>query len=204
VGDLVIVAKVPQHIVDKLKNKNKFMLKGTGSTTFDLGMEFYQDTDGVLCIPLKQYIDCMTAPYQNAFRTKPCQKYSSLLEANDHPKIDDSEFLNVHKMQLHQCLVGALQWAITIWWFDVDMAVMTLSSFCAMPHWGHMECVKQLYGYLAKMSEGIIGVHMGKPDYSALPEKEYDWEQSVYGNISKILPTDAPILLGKPVMLTHY
>jgi hypothetical protein len=46
---------------------------------------------------------------------------------------------------------------------------------------------------------------MGKPDYSALLEKEYDWERGVYGNVSKILPTDVvSIQLGKPVTLTQY
>ena len=37
---LAIIAKVRQHIVDKLENTYKFKLKGTGPTTFHLGMEF--------------------------------------------------------------------------------------------------------------------------------------------------------------------
>jgi hypothetical protein len=55
------------------------------------------------------------------------------------------------------------------------------------------------------MSEGVIRVRTGEPaDYSALPHKEYDWEQTVYGDVSEILPSDAPIPLGKPITLTHY
>ena len=118
----------------------------------------------------------MTALYHNIFGTNPCWKYSSPLEPGDHPEIDDSEFLDVHQTHQYQSLIGALQWAITIGRFDIHMAVMTLSSFHAMPRCGHMEHVKWIYGYLARMSEGVIRVQTGEPDYSALPHKEYDWE----------------------------
>jgi hypothetical protein len=167
---------VPQDIIHELETKYKFKLKGTGPTTFHLGMEFSQNTDGVLCLSPKRYIDQMTALYHNIFGTNPCQKYSSPLEPGDHPEIDDSEFLDAHQTQQYQSLIGALQWVITIGQFDIHIAVMTLLSFHAMPQCGHMEHVKQIYGYLARMSEGVIRVQTGEPDYSALPHKEYDWE----------------------------
>ena len=100
----------------------------------------------------------MTALYHNIFGTNPCQKYSSLLEPGDHPEIDDSEILDARQTQQDQSLIGALQWAITISQFDIHTAVMTLSSFHAMPRCGHMEHVKRIYGYLARMSEGVIRV----------------------------------------------
>ena len=34
--------------------------------------------------------------------------------------------------------------------------------------------------------------------------QEFDWARSVYGDVSEILPKDAPIPLGKYVTLTHY
>jgi hypothetical protein len=64
--------------------------------------------------------------------------------------------------------------------------------------------VKRLYGYLAKMKDGVIRIQTGEPDYSALPDQEFDWERSVYGNVSEMLPSNAPRPLGKYVMLTHY
>ena len=73
-----------------------------------------------------------------------------------------------------------------------------------MPRRGHLDRVKRVYGYLSKMKEGIIRVRTDEPDYSGLPEQELDWATSVYGNISEILPTDAPTPLGKYVTLTHY
>ena len=73
-----------------------------------------------------------------------------------------------------------------------------------MPRRGHMDRVKRIYGYLSKMREAVIRVRTDEPDYSGLADQEFDWEKSVYGNVSEILPTDAPRPLGKYVTLTHY
>ena len=39
---------------------------------------------------------------------------------------------------------------------------------------------------------------------SDLPDKEYDWERSIYGNVTEDTPDDAPEPLGQPVVLVHY
>jgi len=83
-------------------------------------------------------------------------------------------------------------------------SVMTLSSFCAAPHCGHMEYVKCIYGYLAKMKSAAIRIHTSEPDYSAIPEQDFDWMHTVYGELKEILPNDAPEPLGEFVTLTHY
>jgi hypothetical protein len=67
-----------------------------------------------------------------------------------------------------------------------------------------MTHVKWLYGYLAKMKDGVIHIQTGEPNYSALRDQAFNWERSVYGNVSEMLPSDAPKPLGKYVMLTHY
>ena len=44
-----------------------------------------------------------------------------------------------------------------------------------------------------------------EPDYSDVPEEdEYDWAKSVYGDVSELIPKDAPVPLGRHVTLTHY
>ena len=40
-------------------------------------------------------------------------------------------------------------------------------------------------------------------DYSEIPVNEYDWSQSVYGDVKELTPKDAPGPLGKFVMLSH-
>jgi hypothetical protein len=49
-----------------------------------------------------------------------------------------------------------MQWAVLIGRLDIATAVMSLSSFCAMPRRGHLERAKRIYGYLRKMKEARI------------------------------------------------
>jgi hypothetical protein len=144
------------QIVDVLERKYKFKLKGTGPIAFQLGMGFSCDDGGVLCLSPKRYIERMISTYVTLFGTKPSMKYNSPLEKGDHPEIDDSEFLDATGIQQYQSLIGALQWSVSIGRFDITMAVMTMSSFRAMPRLGHMARVKCLYGYLAKRKHGEV------------------------------------------------
>ena len=132
VDDLAIIAKDPREIFDVLEQKYKFKLKGTGPITFHLGMGFFQDDDGVLCISPKRYIKWMISTYLTLFRMKPCMKYNLPLEKGDHPEIDDSKFLDTTGTQKYQSLIRVLQWSVSIGRFDIITAVMTMSRFCAM------------------------------------------------------------------------
>jgi hypothetical protein len=73
---------------------------------------------------------------------------SSPLEQNDHLEMDDSPFLGQDETQQFQSLIGAMQWAVSIGRLDIVTAVMSLSSFRAMPRRGHLERAKRIYGYL--------------------------------------------------------
>ena len=81
---------------------------------------------------------------------------------------------------------------------------MTMSAFRDAPGKGHLERCKRIYGYLSKMKHAVIHVRTDLPDYSDLETQEFDWAQSVYGNVGELIPDDAPEALGKPVILTTY
>jgi hypothetical protein len=81
---------------------------------------------------------------------------------------------------------------------------MTMSGFRVAPRNGHLERVKQIYGYLSKMRHSAIRFRTNEPDYSNLPEVEHDWSRLVYGEISELIPQYAPDPLSKTVTLTHY
>ena len=53
------------------------------------------------------------------------------------------------------------------------------------------------------MKHATIRFHTHEPDYSDLPVKEYDW-LPMYGEITELLPDNAPEPLGNPVTLMHY
>jgi Reverse transcriptase (RNA-dependent DNA polymerase) len=156
VDDLTIVSNDQQAIIAELADKYKFKLKGTGPIQFHLGMDFFRDADGILCNSAKKYIDKMVSSFERLFGTKPDQKVTLPLDKGDHPEFDRSKILDNDGIQKYQSLIGALQWATSIGHFDISTAVMTLSSFCAAPHHGHMDRVKQIYGYLAEMKDAAI------------------------------------------------
>jgi hypothetical protein len=55
------------------------------------------------------------------------------------------------------------------------------------------------------MKHAIIRFRVGEPaDLSDLPEVEYDWELSVYGDVKEATPYDAPTPRGDRVTMIHY
>ena len=204
VDDLAIAAKDPKSITDTLMEKYEFKLKGTGPITFHLGCDFFRDKDGVLCMAPKRYIEKMIDTYESMFGTKPKMNVSSPLEKGDHPETDTTELLDQEGIQKYQSLIGAMQWAVSIGRIDITTAVMTLSGYRTAPRLGHLERAKRVYGYLAKMKHAVIRVRTEEPDFSGLPDQDFDWATSVYGNITELLPQNAPEPLGKYVTLSHY
>jgi hypothetical protein len=204
VDDLAIAAKDPKGITDILMDKHKFKLKGTGPITYHLGCDFFRDKDGVMCMAPNKYIDKMVSTYEQMFGCKPCTRVSSPLEKGDHPEIDTSDLLDEKGIQQYQSLIGAMQWAVSIGRIDITTAVMTLSGFRTAPRIGHLDRARRVYGYLYKMKYAMIRVRTEEPDYSDLPEQDFDWAYSVYGNVREVELTDAPEPLGKYVTLTHY
>jgi hypothetical protein len=82
--------------------------------------------------------------------------------------------------------------------FDISNAVMSLSGFRVAPRQGHLDRLKQLYGYLSKMWDAAIQVRADEPDYrySDIPDFEYVWSKTVYGELEEMEPEDSPEPLG--------
>jgi hypothetical protein len=166
----------------------KFKTKGRGTLTFHLGMNFNCDNDGTLCISAVKYIEKMVSNCEKLFGEPPKQMFTSPLEKGDHPELDTSELLDTEGIVLYQSMFGALQWSVTIGRFDIHTAVMTLSSFRVAPRRGHLERAKRTYGYLSKMRHAAIRVQVDEPDFCDLPEVDYDWSKTVYGELEEQTP----------------
>ena len=159
--------------------------------------------DGTHVCGPRRYIEKMIGTFEQMFGEKP-RAYSSLLERNDHPKLDDSQEMEGDDVRKYQSMVGALQWAIALGRFDVLTPTMTMSSFRACPRVAHLDRLKRMYGFLRKHKHGAIRVRAGLPDHSRGPDNEHDWMHTVYGNVKEQIPHDAPELLGKEVVTTMY
>jgi hypothetical protein len=163
---------------DKLKPKIY------GPITSHLGMDFFRDDDNTLCLSFVKYIEKLTMNCEQIFGQQPKQNASSPLENRDHPETDSSNLLDAKSTQMYQSIIGALQWMVTIGLFEITTAVMIMSGIRVAPCTGHLERVKQIYGYLSKMRHLSIRVCINEPYYSDLPEMEHDWSRSVYAQIS--------------------
>jgi hypothetical protein len=77
---------------------------------------------------------------------------------------------------------------------------MTMSQFRLSPRHGHLEQLKQIYGYLRKFSSTAIWVQVAEPDFRDLPNQDFDWCQRVYGSV----PRDLPKASGKATTTVTY
>ncbi len=203
--DLGIASENPKNIIDTLMIKYEFKLKGTGPIAYHLGCDFTRDDNGVMCIAPRKYIEKMESTFLQLFGHKPnTKRVMSPLEKGDHPEMDISKLLNAEDTVIYQSLIGALQWAVSLARFDIATAVMTLSSFRAAPRQGHLERLKRLYGYLSKMKHAAIRILTDEPDYSDIPDQDFDWSYTVHGDVAEIVPEDTPVPLGKFVTITHF
>ena len=81
---------------------------------------------------------------------------------------------------------------------------MTLSSFRAIPRKGHLERAHRIIIYINNFKDAAIRIKTDMPDLSQLPDQDFKWKNTVYGNVTELLPTDAPEPLGKPVITVTY
>jgi Reverse transcriptase (RNA-dependent DNA polymerase) len=203
VDDLLIAARDPNSIVQTLQEKHKFKLKGVGSLTYHLGCDYFHDMDGTLCYGPRKYIDKIMGQYENMFGCKP-REYTSPLEKGDHPEVDCSDELDNEGIKRYQTMIGCLQWAVSLGRFDIQTATMTMSRFRSAPRQGHLDRLKRIYGYLKKFSSAAIQVRTLIPDLGNLPDQDFDWCYTVYGNVHELIPTDAPNPLGNCVTTVTY
>ena len=97
-------------------------------------------------------------------------------------------------------MMGQLQWLVTLGRFDIHAQVATMSRFRAVPRQGHMDRLKRIYSYAVRTKDYAIRFRTYQPDYSFLPDQDFDWTYSVYGDVQEILPDDMPEPLGEEVI----
>ena len=124
------------------------------------------------------------------------------LDRNDHPELDTSEILEGDVAAKYLTMVGQLQWLVTLGRFDIHAQVATMSRFRAAPRQGHMDRLKRIYSYAIRTKDYSIRFRTEQPDYSFLPDQDFDWTYSVYGDVHEILPDDMPEPLGEAVTTT--
>ena len=61
---------------------------------------------------------------------------------------------------------------------------------------------QRIYAYAIRTKDYAVRFKTNQPDYSFLPEQNFNWTYSVCDNVHEILPDDMPEQLGKAVITT--
>ena len=202
VDDLCIAAKSPSAIIQIFKSKYHLKFKGDGKLTYHLGADYFEDPDGNFVSQPKKYIDKLADTYRRLFNEEPPKGYKTPLDKNDHPELDTSEILEGEMAAKYLTMVGQLQWLVLLGRFVIHAQVATMSRFRAAPRQGHMDRLKRIYCYAIRTKDYAIRFRTEQPDYSFLPDQDFDWTYSVYGDVNEILPDDMPEPLGEAVTTT--
>ena len=170
--------------------------------TYHLGGDYFEDPDGTFVSQPKKYIDKLADTCKRLFNEDPPKGYKTPLDKNDHPELDTSEILEGDMAAKYLTMVGKRQWLVTLGRFDIHAQVATMSRFRAAPRQGHMDRLKRIYSYAIRTKDYAIRFRTDQPDYSFLPDQDFDWTYSVYGYVQEIPPDDMPDPLGKEVIST--
>ena len=100
-------------ITKRLVEKYQLKLKGVGHLTFHLGCDFTREKDGTLCYASRKYIGKMVAAFKCMFKEEVTPR-NSLLNENDHPELNTSDFAPPEDVTKYQSLIGSLQWIISL------------------------------------------------------------------------------------------
>ena len=167
-----------------------------------LGADYFEDPDGTFVSQPIKYIDKLADTYKRLFNEDPPKGYKTPVDKNDHPELDTSEILEGDMAAKYLTIVGQLQWLVTLGSSDLHGQVATMSMFRAAPRQGHTDRLKRIYSYAIRTGDYAIRFRTVQPDYSFLPDQDFDWTYSVYGDVHEILPDDMPEPLGKAVATT--
>ena len=182
VDDLCIAAQNPEGILNTFKTKFYSRSKEIPNLPIILVLT-------TLVSQLKKYIDKLAETHKRLFNEKGTR---TPLEKNDHPETDTSEILEGEIISSYLATVGQLQWLTTLGRFDIHPHIVSLSRLRAAPRRGHIERLNRVYGYVLRTKDYASRLRTEEPDYSYLPEQNYDWTCSVYGDVQEIIPDDIP------------
>ena len=200
--DLCIAAESPSATIQIFKTKYHLKVRGDGNLTYHLGADYFEDPDGTFVSQPKKYIDKLADTYRRLLNDDPPKVYKTPLDKKDHPELDTSEIPEGDMAAKYLTFVGQLQWLVTLGRFDIHAQVATMSRFRAAPRQGHMDRLKRIYSYAIRTKDYAIRFITDQSDYSFLPDQDFDWTYSVYGNVQEILPDDMPEPLGEAVITT--
>jgi Reverse transcriptase (RNA-dependent DNA polymerase) len=201
--DLMVVAKQPQVIFDKLLEI--YTIKKIEAPSFHLGCDYVLDGSGKWLIGTTSYIKEALEKVKLLLGKKDLGKDDTPMSPTAQPELDTSPILDVDKHRVYQQLVGIAQWLITCGRFDLCYAVSSLSRYSSAPREMHLKMMERLFKYINKNKSlnVIIDAKPYNPPVIQLLGMEEDWEEIYPGAIEE-LDDKFPTPMGKELSTTIY
>lgn len=121
------------------------------------------------------------------------------------PELDESEELNDNNANHYQSLIGILRWIVELGRVDIITEVSMLASCLAMPRYGHLMELFNIFTYLRKHHNTEMVFDPSTPYINIEDDfPKQDWLTSVYlndGVTSEEIPTDSPTAKGKSMIM---
>ena len=124
------------------------------------------------------------------------------------PELDESDELDEVDAAYYQSLIGVLRWIVELGRVDVNTEVSMMSSCLALPRFGHLQQLFNIFAYLKKHHNTEMIFDPSDPiiDQSQFPRE--DWSHSVYASGDAVLkepiPQDVPESRGRGFTMRLY
>ena len=123
------------------------------------------DPDGTLIAQPKTYISKILDSFHQMFPGESLPEVKSPSDKNDHCELDNYELANDDLITKFMCMVGQLQWAVTLCRCDILAHVMSMSRFWLASKVGHIKRMKRFYGYLSRTKHNALRFRTDEPNY---------------------------------------
>ncbi len=209
VDDVISFSKDPMKVMEELKTH--YVMKGVGKPQYylggdvielgeewekqDIGSAFSAETYIANCLP-KQAAMCGLTQF-----TKAHVPFSDTY----YPELDESPLCSPLDITKYKSLLGSGNWIITLGRFDIAFSISSLSRYSMAPRYGHLEALKQVFGYLRRMPDGRILIDTSQPPVrkTAVVTKGQNWVE-FYPDACEDLPHDMLKPKGGLSTLTCY
>ena len=133
VDDLLIASTCASEFIHSLKKKHNLKIKGDGPLKYNLGCDCHLDPDGTLVALPKKYIAKILDPFLQMFPGKALHQVKLPLDKNDHPELVNSDLSSEDLITKFMCMIGQLQWAVSLHRYDILAHVISMSHFRLAP-----------------------------------------------------------------------
>ena len=134
----------------------------------------------------------MKKAFIRLFNTEPTKSPKTPLKKNDHPELDTTNIIERQQVNHYLIMLGQLQWLVTFGRFDIQDKVIPMFRFTAEPRQQHLERLQRIYANVIRTKDYATRFVLMEPDYSYLPEQNFYWTYTVYGDVQEIIPQDIP------------